>query len=113
LQNLVRLCPKKRLVDFTSKDLDHYQNVRLREGISNCSINKELILWGMIFQKAKVWHRVREGYKPLKNKDSEIGRAITRDELRRLALVAETRVDWEAAFYGSVLAANTGLRGGR
>jgi integrase len=32
--------------------------------------------------------------------------------LRHLATVAATDQDWEAAFYGSVLAANTGLRGG-
>jgi integrase len=31
--------------------------------------------------------------------------------LRHLAEVAATEQDWEAAFYGSVLAANTGLRG--
>jgi integrase len=38
--------------------------------------------------------------------------ALTRDELRQLAETATTDQDWEAAFYGSVLAANTGLRGG-
>jgi hypothetical protein len=35
-----------------------------------------------------------------------------RKELRQLALVSESSVDLEAAFYGSVLVANAGLRGG-
>jgi len=37
---------------------------------------------------------------------------LTRDELRHPAATAATDADWTAAFYGSVLAANTGLRGG-
>lgn len=48
----------------------------------------------------------------LLSKVSDIGRALTRDELRHLAEIAATDKDWEAALYGSVLAANTGLRGG-
>lgn len=63
-------------------------------------------------KKAKLWARLRDDYKRLRTKSSEIGRALTRDELRRLAVVAESNIAWEAAFYGSVLAANTGLRGG-
>jgi integrase len=112
LQHFVRLFPGKRLRDVTNVDLEHYQNARLGGGVANSSVNKEIILWSLIFQRAKLWRRLREDYRPLANRPSDIGKAITREELRGLALVAETRVDWEAAFYGSVLAANTGLRGG-
>jgi len=63
-------------------------------------------------KKAKLWGRLRDDYKPLRTKVSDIGRALSRQELQRLASVAQSHVDWEAAFYGSVLAANTGLRGG-
>jgi integrase len=66
----------------------------------------------MILKKAKQWRRIADDYKPLKTKVSDIGRALTRDELRHLAGIAVTDLDWEAAFYGSVLAGNTGLRGG-
>jgi integrase len=112
LQHFVRVFPGKRLHDITNADLEHYQNVRLGEGVSNSSVNKEIILWSLILKRAKLWRRLREDYEPLANKESDIGKVISREELRRLALVAETRADWEAAFYGSVLAANTGLRGG-
>lgn len=112
LQHFVRIFGRKRLRDITNLDLDHYQSVRLREGISNCSINKELILWGQILKKAKLWPRLRGDYRPLPNVDSDVGRAITRQELRQIGVAAEMNVEWEAAFYGSVLAANCGLRGG-
>lgn len=62
--------------------------------------------------KAKIWRRLSEDYRPLKTKASDIGQALSREQLRHLAKVAAKRRDWEAAFYGSVLAANTGLRGG-
>jgi integrase len=66
----------------------------------------------MILKKAKLWRRLSDDYKPLKTKVSDVGKALTRDELKNLAAIAATDQDWEAAFYGSVLAANTGLRGG-
>lgn len=58
------------------------------------------------------WSRLRDDYKPLRTNASDIGRALTRDQSRTLARIAETNKDWEAAFFGSVLAGNTGLRGG-
>jgi len=85
---------------------------RLAAGVGAHSINKEIRLWSQILKKAKLWRRLADDHQPLKTKVSDIGRALTREELRHLAEVAATDQDWEAAFYGSVLAANTGLRGG-
>ena len=68
--------------------------------------------WQMILRKAKLWKRLAEDYKPLKTEVSNLGRALSRSELRRLAEVAQMEPDWMAAFYGSVIAASTGLRGG-
>jgi len=102
LQHFVRVFQGKKLREITGADLGHYQNVRLSEGRSNSSINKR--------RNSGAGFRTTDR---LPNPASDVGRAITREELRRLAIVAETHVDWEAAFYGSVLAANTGLRGGR
>jgi integrase len=76
------------------------------------SINKEILLLSQILKKAKLWRRLRDDYKPLPTQPSDIGRALSRGELGALAQVAQTDVAWEAAFYGSVLAANCGLRGG-
>ena len=112
LKPMIRILGNIRLKEIDNIRLDNYVTNRLAEGIASWSINKEILTWSMILQKAKLWRRIADDYKPLKTKASDIGRALSRHEMRHLATVAATDVDWEAAFYGSVLAANTGLRGG-
>jgi integrase len=112
LKPMIRVLGNVRLKQLTHVELDNYVTKRLSEEIAPWSINKEILTWSMILKKAKLWRRLADDYKPLKTKVSDIGRALTREELRHLAEIAATDKDWEAAFYGSVLAANTGLRGG-
>jgi len=112
LKPMIRIVGNIRLKQMTNVKLDNYVTKRLSEEIAPWSINKEVLAWSMILKKAKLWRRLADDYKTLKTKVSDIGRALTRDELRHLAEIAATDRDWEAAFYGSVLAANTGLRGG-
>ena len=112
LQHLPRVLGNKRLREITNRDLDEYVTARLAVPVGAWSINKEIQLWSLILTKAKLWHRLAEDYRPLKTRVSDIGRALSREQLCHLAEVAQTNREWEAAFYGSVLAANTGLRGG-
>jgi integrase len=112
LKPMIRILGTLRLKQIANVELDNYVTKRLSEEIAPWSINKEILVWSMILKKARLWRRLADDYKPLKTKISDIGRALTRDELRHLAEVAVTDQDWEAAFYGSVLAASTGLRGG-
>lgn len=112
LQHLRLIVGNKRLREITNRDLDNYTTARLSRGFATCSINKEILLWSLILKKAKLWRRLADDYTPLKMRASDIGKAITREELRHLAEVAAKDTDWEAAFYGSVLASNSGLRGG-
>jgi integrase len=112
LQHLPRIIGNRRLREIKNSDLDNYVTARLNEGMNAWSINKELTLWRMILRKAKLWRKLADDYRPLRTRASDIGIALTRDQLRKLEEVAATNADWEAAFYGSVLAANTGLRGG-
>jgi integrase len=112
LQHFQQILGNLKLKEITNRHLDDYVTARLAAGISAHSINKEIRLWSMVLRKAKLWKRLADDCKPLKAKGSDIGRALTREQLRELAAVAATDVDWEAAFYGSVLAGNTGLRGG-
>lgn len=112
LKPMIRLLGNIRLKQITNVELDNYVTKRLSEEIAPWTINKEVLTWSMILKKAKLWRRLGDDYKPLKTKASDIGRALTRDELRHLAATAAQDADWMAAFYGSVLAANTGLRGG-
>jgi integrase len=112
LQHFGRILGNKQLEKMRNHDLDVYQNKRLDERVGAHSINKEILLLSQILKKAKLWRRLRDDYKPLPTQPSDIGRALSRGELGALAQVAQTDVAWEAAFYGSVLAANCGLRGG-
>jgi len=112
LKPMIRILGNVRLKQISNVLLDNYLTKRLAEEIAPWSINKEILAWSLILKKARLWRRLDDDYKPLPVKASDIGRALTRDELRHLAAVAATEKDWEAAFYGSVLAANTGLRGG-
>src|ERR1035441_10285491 len=112
LQHFQQILGNLKLKEITNRHLDDYVTARLADGISGHSINKEIRLWSLVLRKAKLWQRLADDYKPLKTKVSDIGQALTREQLRELAAVAVTDVDWEAAFYGSVLAGNTGLRGG-
>jgi len=102
----------KRLREIDNGDLDRYVTKRLEDGVSEWSINKEVQLWGLILKKAKLWRRLEDDYRPLRTTVGEIGRVVSRDELRNMAAIAQGNRAWQVAFYGFVLAANTGLRGG-
>jgi integrase len=125
VRHLRRIIGDKRLKEITNQDIDRYVSTRLagyeyqagdesvKMGAAGAwSINKEVRLWAQILRKAKLWQRLSHDYRPLKTKVSDVGESLTREELRHLADTARSDVAWEAAFYGSVLAANTGLRGG-
>jgi hypothetical protein len=94
---MIRILGNIRLKQVTHVELDHYVTNRLVEGIAPGTINKEVLVWSMILKKAKLWRRLEDDYKPLKTKASDIGHALTREELRHLAEVAATDQDWEVA----------------
>jgi len=112
LKPLPRIIGNKRLSEITNHDLDYYAITRQGEGCGPWSINKEVLVWSQILKKAKLWKRLREDYHSLKTTVSDIGQALSREQLRKLAAVAESNIDWEGCFYAATLAANCGLRGG-
>ena len=105
LQHLRLVLGDKRLREVTNTDIDNYVTARLngytygadgttstRPGIGASSINKEVRLWSMILRKAKLWRRLADDYKPLKTKAANIGKAITREQLRHLAEVRKIQL---------------------
>ncbi len=50
--------------------------------------------------------------KRLPEPKSEVGRALTIEQLHHLEAIAATRDEWLVAYHASVLAASTGVRGG-
>jgi hypothetical protein len=65
LQHLARLIGNVRLKEISNHHLDSYQTRRLNQSIGAEAINRELRLWSQILLKAKLWHRLKDDYRPL------------------------------------------------
>jgi integrase len=61
-------------------------------------------------KRAKRWHVVGEGLRPLKEK-RQVGRALSPDEKARLLQVSATNPDWQTVRCAAILALNTTMRG--
>jgi integrase len=58
------------------------------------------------------WRKIGEHYKPLPEPESDVGEALTPQQLALLEITAASKDSWQVAFCAETLAANTGLRGG-
>jgi len=112
LGSVLKLMGDKKLESIDLADFELYQVGRRRQGIVEWCINKELYLLRSILDRANMWNgQLARLYKPLKTKVSDIGKALTHEQLAKLVKTALQNEEWRVTMYGSVLAANTGLRG--
>jgi integrase len=63
-----------------------------------------------ILKRAKLWARVADDIRPLKE-PSTIGRALAEDDKQRLLKTAVMRPEWETAYLAAILCLNTTARG--
>lgn len=73
------------------------------------TLNAEVAILRKILKRAKLWTRVADDIRPLKE-PSTIGRALTEDETKRLLKTAMTRPEWETAYLAAILCLNTTAR---
>lgn len=111
LRQLVRRLGSRKLKSITLDDLKTYQANRHQE-VGECAVNFELRILVRTLKEANLWHPIEKHYKPLKERESDIGRALSLDELRRLEIAAQQNDRWLVAYNAELLAANSGLRGG-
>lgn len=111
LRKLVKRLGRRRLRTVTLDDLKDYQCERRKE-VRERPINLELQILASVLKEANLWHPIGKHYKRLKEPESEIGQALTSEQLQHLESTAATEDAWKVAYYAEVLAANTGLRGG-
>jgi len=112
LRQLVRRVGNLKLKAITLDTLKDYQSARNRE-VRERPINLELQILVSTLKEANLWTRpLAEHYKRLREPDSDVGRALTLDELVRLESTAAANEAWEVAYCAELIAANTGLRGG-
>jgi integrase len=99
-----------RLAAITATRIADYQQVRHDAGISNRTINMDV---GALLRVLKAAGRSRglEGnVRALPERQSLIGRALTRDEQKRLFDAAASNPEWEHVYCAATLAANTSMR---
>jgi hypothetical protein len=100
----------KRLTDISADDLSAYQLVRI-EQVSPRTCNLELKVVRQLLKKARLWKRLADDCKPLKENRRGPGRALTPEEETRLFECAQKSPYLSAAFYAGIVAANTTMRG--
>ncbi len=74
------------------------------------TLNAELGILRRILKRAKLWARVADDIRPLKE-PSSIGRALTEEDKQRLLKTAVMRPEWETAYLAAILCLNTTARG--
>ena len=99
-----------RLVDITAQHLRAYQLVRI-EKVSPRTCNLELKVVRQLLKTARLWSRLADDYKPLRENSKGPGRALTPEQETKLFESAQKSLYLSAAFYAGLVAANTTLRG--
>jgi integrase len=94
----------------TVKRITDYRTWRAEQGVGPATLNAELGILRRILKRAKLWARVADDIRPLRE-PSTIGRAITEEEKHRLLKMAVTRPEWETAYLAAILCLNTTARG--
>ena len=94
----------------TVKRITDYRTWRAEQGVGPATLNAELGILRRILKRAKLWARVADDIRPLKE-PSTIGRAITEEEKQRLLKTAVMRPEWETAYLAAILCLNTTARG--
>ena len=98
------------LKSVTVKRITDYRAWRAEQKVGPATLNAELGILRRILKRAKLWARVADDIRPLKEPRS-IGRAITEEEKQRLLKTAVMRPEWETAYLAAILCLNTTARG--
>lgn len=101
---------EERLRAITPKRIHEYRTWRAAQEVGPATLNAELGILRRILKRAKLWHRLADDIKPLKE-PTTIGRALTEDEKAVLLKTAVLKPEWETAYLAAVLCLNTTARG--
>lgn len=110
LAPLVQKLGNLRLIDITSQHLRSYQLVRIDQ-VSPRTCNLELKVVRQLLKTARLWSRLADDYKALKENSRGPGRALTTEQENNLFACAQKSLYLSAAFYAGLVAANTTMRG--
>ena len=109
LLHILPLLGALRLGQINGDTLRRYQIARKEESAATSCINRETKVIGSILRENRMWTRIREDVRMLKEPPS-CGRRLTETEMERLLVVAEQRKDISVIFLVMRLMLETGLR---
>jgi len=95
---------------ITAKRITECRAWRADQGVGPATLNAELGILRRILKRARLWARVADDIRPLKE-PSTIGKALTEEEKKRLVKTAAMRPEWETAYLAAILCLNTTARG--
>lgn len=110
LRPVVKALGEFTLQQLTADVILEYRANRKARGLSNVTINIEVGALRRILKRGKLWQRMGDDVKPLKEKPSDVGRAMSPEQKQKLMEVASTNPFWEAAYCAAMLALNTTMR---
>ncbi|MEO6802163.1 MAG: site-specific integrase [Granulicella sp.] len=93
-----------------TKEVKKGTSVQVVKCVGPATLNAELGILRRILKRAKLWARVADDIRPLRE-PSSIGRALTEDDKQRLLRTAVMRPEWETAYLAAILCLNTTARG--
>lgn len=100
-----------RLCDITSDMIRAYQ-VKRTAKVGPRTINLETKVLRMVLRNAKLWARIADDFKALRENKRGPGRALTAEQEKTLFEVAASREGWQVAYRAALVASNTTARGG-
>jgi len=106
----------KRITEYRAwrasqtKEVSAGETVRNVPCVGPATLNAELGILRRILKRARLWARVADDIRPLKEPNS-IGRALTEEDKQRLLKTAVMKPEWETAYLAAILCLNTTARG--
>ena len=115
-QEPLKTITAKRITDYRAWRASQTKEVKAGETVRQmlcagpATLNAELGILRRILKRARLWARVADDIRPLKE-PSTIGKALTEDDKQRLLKTAVMRPEWETAYLAAILCLNTTARG--
>jgi integrase len=100
----------KRLRAITSADIAAYQNARIDSERAPKTVNGEISVLRQVLRHARLWYRLQDDYRALKNTRPPAGQALTDEQQQKLFEVARSQPRWMFAYVAAALAFYCGLR---
>ena len=115
-QEPLKAITAKRITEYRAWRASQTREVKAGETVRQmpcagpATLNAELGILRRILKRARLWARVADDIRPLKE-PSTIGKALTEDDKQRLLKTAVMRPEWETAYLAAILCLNTTARG--